>query len=63
LVDDEIINLKMGKNALSSTYNVFTLDSGESMLELLDEILPDLILLDVKMPKIDGYEAIPYFIK
>jgi len=62
-VDDEIINLKMGKNALSSTYNVFTLDSGESMLELLDEILPDLILLDVKMPKIDGYEAIPYFIK
>lgn len=63
MVDDEIINLKMGKNALSSTYNVFTLDSGESMLELLDEILPDLILLDVKMPKIDGYEAIPYFIK
>ncbi|MCL2189599.1 MAG: response regulator [Defluviitaleaceae bacterium] len=62
-MDDEIINLKMGKNALSSTYNVFTLDSGESMLELLDEILPDLILLDVKMPKIDGYEAIPYFIK
>jgi len=58
LVDDEIINLKMGKSALLDTYNVFALESGESMLELLDDITPDLILLDVKMPEMDGYEAI-----
>ncbi|MCL2216363.1 MAG: hybrid sensor histidine kinase/response regulator [Defluviitaleaceae bacterium] len=58
LVDDEIINLKMGKNALSDFYNVFALDSGESMLELLDVVLPDLILLDVNMPDMNGYEAI-----
>jgi len=58
LVDDEIINLKMGKNTLSDFYNVFALDSGGSMLELLDTVLPDLILLDVNMPDMNGYEVI-----
>jgi len=58
LVDDEIINLKMGKNALIDSYNVFAIESGESMLELIDDVTPDLILLDVKMPDMDGYEAI-----
>ena len=58
LVDDEFINLKMGKNALFGTYNVFAIESGESMFELLDDVIPDLILLDVKMPGMDGYEVI-----
>ena len=58
LVDDEMVNLKMGKNALIDSYNVFAVESGESMLELIDEVIPDLILLDVKMPNMDGYEVI-----
>jgi len=58
LVDDEIINLKMGKIALADFYNVFAVDSGKSMFELLDAVLPDLILLDVNMPDMNGYEAI-----
>ena len=32
LVDDDITNLKVGKNALSSLYRVFALNSGESRL-------------------------------
>lgn len=58
LVDDEMINLKVGKNALSDAYNVFASESGESMLELINNVSPDLILLDVKMPGMDGYEVI-----
>jgi len=58
LIDDELINLKMGKNSLADFYHVFALDSGASMFELLDTLLPDLILLDVNMPHMNGYEAI-----
>jgi len=58
LVDDDITNLTIGKKALSGTYNVFTLNSGQVMLDMLGKLTPDLILLDVKMPDMDGYEAI-----
>ena len=58
LVDDDMTNLTVGKKALSSYYNVFTLNSGAVMLEMLENIQPDLILLDVNMPEMDGYEAI-----
>ena len=58
LVDDDITNLTIGKKALSGTYNVFMLDSGADMLEMLDDLHPDLILLDVNMPEMDGHEAI-----
>ena len=58
LVDDNFTNLAMGKKALEGAYNVITLESGELMLEMLENIRPDLILLDVLMPGMDGYEAI-----
>jgi putative two-component system response regulator len=43
-----------------SQYEVFTVPSAEKMMEFLDKALPDLILLDVMMPKADGYEAIKW---
>ncbi|MDR2050610.1 MAG: response regulator [Deltaproteobacteria bacterium] len=58
LVDDSIANLKIGKNALSDAYDVFTLPSAGKMLELLERKTPDLILLDINMPEMNGYEAI-----
>ncbi|MCL2279583.1 MAG: response regulator [Oscillospiraceae bacterium] len=58
LVDDDMTNLTIGKRALSGVYNVFTLDSGADMLDMLDNLHPDLILLDVNMPEMDGHEAI-----
>ncbi|MDR1360362.1 MAG: response regulator [Deltaproteobacteria bacterium] len=58
LVDDAITNLKLGKAALADAYDVFTVPSAEKMLELLDRNKPSLILLDVNMPGINGYEAI-----
>ena len=51
-------NLIVGKNALADKYNVFTLASGELLLEMLENKIPDLILLDVNMPTMDGYQTI-----
>jgi len=58
LVDDDMTNLTIGKKALVGTYNVFTLNSGAVLLEMLENLTPDLILLDVNMPEMDGHEAI-----
>ncbi|MCL2232421.1 MAG: response regulator [Treponema sp.] len=58
LVDDDMTNLTIGKKALADAYNVFTLSSGALMLKMLENLQPDLILLDVDMPKMDGHEAI-----
>jgi len=58
LVDDNITNLTMGRNVLSSHYNVATVDSGDRMLKMLEKNIPDMILLDVEMPEMNGYEAI-----
>lgn len=58
LVDDNTTNLKIGRNALSEQFNVFTIPSGKRLFELLERVLPDLILLDVEMPGMDGYEVI-----
>jgi putative two-component system response regulator len=58
LVDDNLANLKIGKNALADSYDVFTAPSASKMLELLETITPDLILLDIMMPAMNGYEAI-----
>jgi len=58
LVDDDMTNLAVGKKALAGTYNVFTLNSAAVMFEMLESLTPDLILLDVNMPELDGYEAL-----
>jgi putative two-component system response regulator len=58
LVDDNPVNLKLVGNTLMEQYNVFTVPSAEKLFQLLERTLPDLILLDVVMPEISGYEAI-----
>ncbi|MDR3231217.1 MAG: response regulator [Synergistaceae bacterium] len=58
LVDDNMTNLTMGKNILKAFYEVFPLPSGAKLFELLEKVLPDLILLDIEMPEMNGYEAI-----
>jgi putative two-component system response regulator len=58
LVDDNLTNLTVGKVALVDHYNVFTLNSGEKLLKMLEKNIPDLILLDIEMPEMNGYDVI-----
>jgi putative two-component system response regulator len=58
LVDDNPVNLKLARNTLMERYNVFTVPSAEKLFQFLEQTLPDLILLDVVMPEISGYQAI-----
>ena len=57
-VDDNDVNLLAAEKALSKQYRTYTLPSAADMFELLDNITPDLILLDILMPEMDGFEAI-----
>jgi putative two-component system response regulator len=58
VVDDVDVNLTKAEQALEETYNVLTLPSAIKMFELLQKITPDLILLDIEMPEMDGFTAI-----
>lgn len=58
LVDDQIVNLTVGRNALAGTYDVFTVPSGEKLLELIPKVTPDMILLDIEMPGMNGYDTL-----
>jgi len=58
LIDDNPANLRIGKNVLSEKFAVATAPSAEKMFSLLENNNPAMILLDVDMPEMDGYEAI-----
>ena len=58
VVDDEQ-SIRTGINsALGSTYRVSAFSSAETALESMEEILPDLVLLDIGLPGMDGITAL-----
>ncbi|MDR1039774.1 MAG: response regulator [Deltaproteobacteria bacterium] len=58
LVDDNRTNLMAGKVSLSDDYTVLTVSSAQKMFDLLEKQRPELILLDVVMPEMNGFEAL-----
>ncbi len=58
LVDDNQVNLNMGKNMLKDYYEVYALPSAERLFKFLETVTPDLILLDVAMPNMNGFDVI-----
>ncbi len=57
VVDDDFTTLKIHSKILSPQFEVETADSGLKALQVCKERLPDLVLLDVLMPEMDGYET------
>lgn len=59
LIDDESINLQALKNALSGHFGVKACKSGSSAFAMLQSgFMPDLILMDISMPDMDGYQTL-----
>ena len=54
IVDDEVEHCSLLPEYFSGKYDVCTAYDGEEAVKKVDEFLPECILLDVKMPKMDG---------
>ena len=59
LVDDEIEILKaLTRGFFDTDYDIYTAQSGEEALEILDNSEVNLVISDMKMPFMDGYELL-----
>jgi diguanylate cyclase (GGDEF)-like protein/PAS domain S-box-containing protein len=56
VVDDDLLSLELLLTILAEEYTVLTAQNGQEALDLLSRVKPDLILLDIVMPGMDGYE-------
>ena len=57
IVDDAPENLRMLYQTLKNDYKLFSASNGKEALSLAESVAPDLILLDVMMPEMDGFEV------
>ncbi len=58
VVDDNFVNVRLLEELLkSASYEVATANNGEAALEKIAQSPPDIVLLDVMMPGMDGYEV------
>ena len=58
IVDDNDTNLAAAAAALESDYQIMTMPSAVAMFELLKKQIPHLIIMDVEMPEIGGFDAL-----
>ena len=57
IVDDDEIVCRIADKILNQKYETFSVNSGEEALEQAEAGQPDLILMDLNMPEMDGYET------
>jgi len=58
VVDDELGPRESLRMLLKPAYQITTADSGRAALEILSQIRPDVVILDIKMPEMDGLEVL-----
>lgn len=58
IVEDNMINLLLLKTLLlKKKYDIITATNGQEAIDLLTNATPDIILMDINMPVMNGYEA------
>jgi two-component system, cell cycle response regulator DivK len=59
VVEDNELNLKLVRDVLTHAgFDVIEARTGEQAVQLADELVPDLVLMDLQLPGIDGTEAL-----
>jgi len=62
LVDDEPnIIMALEYTLRKNNYDIFIARDGEEAIKLAEKLEPDLVVLDIMMPKVDGYEVLQHF--
>ena len=56
IVDDMMVSLMMTENMLADHYKTFCASSGEEAMKIYRQELPDMVLSDLRMPGMSGYE-------
>jgi len=57
IIDDQPRNLQLAAHVLNPYYELILVDSGEKGLRIASEKMPDLILLDIMMPEVSGFDV------
>jgi response regulator RpfG family c-di-GMP phosphodiesterase len=57
IVDDETLNVRLLEMTLNDEYETITANNGIQAIKLIQECHPDLVLLDVMMPGMNGFEV------
>ena len=58
VVDDDRANLMLAQKILGKDYRIAAANSGEAALRYLEKNTPHLILMDINMPEMDGFETV-----
>ncbi|MCH1929911.1 diguanylate cyclase [Shewanella sp. A25] len=57
IVDDQPLNIKMLHQIFRNDYELYMATNGEQAIEVCHKMQPDIVLLDIEMPGISGYEV------
>ena len=60
LVDDQPLNIKILHQLFHQEFEMYMATSGEQAIEVCREAKPDLVLLDIEMPGMNGLQAVSY---
>lgn len=57
LVDDQVVNIKILHQLLQDDYDIYMARDGHQAIDMCNKVKPDLVLLDIEMPVLNGFDV------